>query len=52
MKKEELTEKEKEIAERETQEIAEAVKTLPSAARATLFGFAMGLQLAATEKAG
>ena len=52
MKKEELTAKEQEIAKRETEEIAEAAKTLPAPARATLLGYIMGMQLATAEKAG
>ena len=51
-KKKELTAQEKEIAERETEEIAEAAKKLPRMARATLLGLVMGMQLATSEKAG
>lgn len=52
MDKEKMTKEERELAERETQEIAEAAKTLPGSARATLLGFIMGMQLATAEKAG
>ena len=52
MEKEKMTQQEKEIAQRETEEIAEAAKTLPRAQRATLLGFIMGMQLATAEKAG
>jgi hypothetical protein len=41
-----------ETAKRETEEIAEAVKMLPSKQKAMLQGFIMGMQAADVEKAG
>ena len=52
MEKEKMTAQEQEKLDRETEEIAEVAKKLPSEARATLRGFVMGMQLVTSEKAG
>lgn len=47
-----INQQEKDNAQRETEEIAETIKTLPGTQRATLLGVIMGMQLATADKAG